>query len=714
MFGTNLQYNLSVEGPWKQFQDRNVHDPSEAAKLVYDVDTQIISKESAFMVFENRLRVLTDMPATLEECGRLMQTFTKATARGERWKAVAKAKRQQDRQATEGRLKVARDVFFGEEHKFKAMYRENAVLDEQGEAQRAAARGLLDVLEARVHSLEEHALLFEIQVEGEYSAQEERAARLVASEPDDDRNGLENGERAASNATQWRAILIKILKTIVVADNEAGTAAKWGDICKRRLEECATSDKQLLQFAEELQREMKMYFWGACLFTDNEAKKKKKEHKIGFLAWQIFIRHCPDRNAWTEFRYHTKEDAKDIMTKIIKGLRNENNHLGTDRDVPAVTVCPVRKTKAPTKTTKLTTTKGSFAKTTEIQEPADDENDEDEKDKPLKKRKGAPSKKDELTEVSDEGDGVHVAAVVPQQKLAEEKFGFQKALNELSQSMREQLQRLEQKLEQEAPKPENSLNQEDHGNNYRGGYQGNYRGNYRGGYRDNYRGNYRGGYRGNYRGGYRGRGGGYRGRSQGHRGYDNSYNQNDGNTQMITFQDVSAQQPLQIRQPPQINSAQQPIRITNAQQPLQITNVQPPQNNTATVLAAQVLKQEDAGWCRNNPCFNVRCERGHTLGQHRCKYRPCFHRDCKLHHDPGQQNPDESELARRQLFGKMNRCKWNHDGSCDNLRCGRFHGKHSDTRERCEHMGTGMCTDFFSPEGCKKNHLQIERLGFNR
>ena len=45
----------------------------------------------------------------------------------------------------------------------------------------------------------------------------------------------------------WRTILIKLLRTIVKEDSDARTAAKWNEICKRRLQDCASGKKQLLQ-----------------------------------------------------------------------------------------------------------------------------------------------------------------------------------------------------------------------------------------------------------------------------------------------------------------------------------------------------------------------------------------------------------------------------------------------------------------------------------
>ena len=82
------------------------------------------------------------------------------------------------------------------------------------------------------------------------------------------------------------------------------------------------------------ERETKMFFWGTCLFVNNAAKRDSKEHKIGFSAYQNFYQHCPDRHAWTEFRYRSKDKAKDIMPLIIRGLRNEKVALGTANEAP--------------------------------------------------------------------------------------------------------------------------------------------------------------------------------------------------------------------------------------------------------------------------------------------------------------------------------------------------------------------------------------------
>ena len=115
MFGNRSQTTLAVEGPWKQFQGRNVQDLSEAAKLLYDVDIQINSKEAVYMVYDHKLRVITDMPATLEECSRLIRdmSFAKGPRGEETWKVVAKERRRQLKETTTGRVQAEEGIFRG-------------------------------------------------------------------------------------------------------------------------------------------------------------------------------------------------------------------------------------------------------------------------------------------------------------------------------------------------------------------------------------------------------------------------------------------------------------------------------------------------------------------------------------------------------------------------------------------------------------------------
>ena len=139
MFGNRLQTTLAVEGPWKQFQGRNVQDLSEAAKLLYDVDIQINSKEAAYMVYDHKLRVITDMPATLEECSRLIRdmSFAKGPRDEEPWKIVAKERRRQLKETTTGRVQALKKAYLEAEMRFNDQYDNgNEELDEEQAARK--------------------------------------------------------------------------------------------------------------------------------------------------------------------------------------------------------------------------------------------------------------------------------------------------------------------------------------------------------------------------------------------------------------------------------------------------------------------------------------------------------------------------------------------------------------------------------------------------
>ena len=147
----------------------------------------------------------------------------------------------------------------------------------------------------------------------------------------------------------------------------------------------------------------------------------------------------------------------------------------------------------------------------------------------------------------------------------------------------------------------------------------------------------------------------------------------------------------------------------NAQQQQQHHQQQP---STPTVLAVQPIEQNKNTLCRFNPCIQPRCNNRHEAGQHRCKYRPCVKKTCTMEHDPGQQTPDENEMKLKTMFAAENKCRWNHDGTCiDKHKCSRIHGNDSIGGDPCEHVGKGMCPDFFVGKGCPKSHKRLARKG---
>lgn len=93
-----------------------------------------------------------------------------------------------------------------------------------------------------------------------------------------------------------------------------------------------------------------------------------------------------------------------------------------------------------------------------------------------------------------------------------------------------------------------------------------------------------------------------------------------------------------------------------------------------------------------------------------CTFFPCIKPDCKMAHRPDQFKPDPTSFSRKADFRKANRCLAFHDkGTCTN--CRNTHGKVTSEGARanaplCQHVGKGMCEEFYSASGCSKAHRQ--------
>jgi hypothetical protein len=496
--------------------------------------------------------------------------------------------------------------------------------------------------------------------------EEEQQARAITGEE----------EKVLRNADDtWREIVRKILKTLLVAESDSVAKSKWQGICENRLEECVVNDKQLLQFAEELQREAKMFQWGIELFTQSAEKKEKRAHKTGYAAWLVFLRNCGDRNAWAEFLYRTKADSKDILPKIIARLRNEKLSLGNSvQELATVTVCPVKKAKKATKTTRLTTTKGNFAKTTEVQEPI---SDDEEAVKPAMKKMKKATKEGE-----EEEDDVPVNAVIPRKVQSEENFEMKRTMNDLSQMIRQQQQQLQQQqqeFQQKLTEKVQELAKIQQPTDERG------RGRFN---RRNYNDEDNRGYNDNYR----------RNRRRYNDYNNNNMDMNNNYVSSPNYYNNNSNKRNNNQNTPQLtfhNNTPQLTLVSNQQQ-------QPHNNSSHAVLAVQ---NRVRGPCRSRPCLYPPCKFVHEPGQHKCAYRPCNSTRCTDSHEPGQHMPNENAMLMKGKFARMNRCKRAHDGDCTNQHCDRAHGKDNSNGPQCESMRSGdMCEAFFSSQGCLKSH----------
>jgi hypothetical protein len=252
----NLHYNLNIEAPWKQYIDRDVHNPNEAAKLLHDVEMQIANKSAAYMVFEHRLRVLPDMPKTLEECGPLMAELREGgqgIASG--WRETAAMLRQMAKNKT--------DVALG--HLQNEVARLQTVCAVR--AQQAGAVVVEGEVDPKADLIKQLANLKRAEIESikaskklndrTYSEEETAYAKEVTG---DQKEAIIRDPK-----TIWDEVLKKILRTMLQAQNDDVVMVKWDAICRQRMEDCVAVEKTQLELAESLEKEARMFEWGMWL-----------------------------------------------------------------------------------------------------------------------------------------------------------------------------------------------------------------------------------------------------------------------------------------------------------------------------------------------------------------------------------------------------------------------------------------------------------------
>ena len=153
---------------------------------------------------------------------------------------------------TTTRVQALKKAYLEAEMRFDDQYdNSKEELDEEQVARKAREQEGLDYKYGTVERFEKELAKIARKRTEVFDEFEEGEAKGIMKEdgvPVDDRKAQ------TDDSGIWRTILVKLLKTIVKEDSDARTAAKWNEICKRRLQECATGEKQLLQFAKDLKR----------------------------------------------------------------------------------------------------------------------------------------------------------------------------------------------------------------------------------------------------------------------------------------------------------------------------------------------------------------------------------------------------------------------------------------------------------------------------
>ena len=180
-------------------------------------------------------------------------------------------KENQLKETTTGRVQALKKAYLEAEMRFNDQYdNDNEEFDEEQVARKAREQKSLNYKYGTVERFEKELAKVATKKIDVFDEFEESEAQEIMKEdgaPEDD------GKVQTDDVGIWRTILVKLLKTIVKEDSDARTAAKWNEICKRRLQDCATGEKQLLQFAEDLERD-KDVLLGNMLICERRGQKK--------------------------------------------------------------------------------------------------------------------------------------------------------------------------------------------------------------------------------------------------------------------------------------------------------------------------------------------------------------------------------------------------------------------------------------------------------
>jgi len=86
--GNAINYKIPI--PWKQYQDRDVTDHSEAVKVIYEIDANESQKLKCFLIFQEILKKIEGMPETLRVCELHLRKHMNAFSAASTWQVAAK------------------------------------------------------------------------------------------------------------------------------------------------------------------------------------------------------------------------------------------------------------------------------------------------------------------------------------------------------------------------------------------------------------------------------------------------------------------------------------------------------------------------------------------------------------------------------------------------------------------------------------------------
>lgn len=641
---------------WKRWKAVKLEDPSEAARVVYEVDTAKADKFECFQILEKLLHRLTDMPAALEECQIAMSTL-KETGAGTDWKAVAAAKRDHQKRGLADdikRLKMQREEAGKNMRALKAAplipidFEDEPVVMMEADDLAAGKDPPADKQAAKKKAIAEAAQMAFLDGELRYydkeiRARDEEYMKLTVKEKngtwdkDDEHEAKKDMNFATSTqkpaVDTWIIAKRRIMRTILQAANDTLAEGELTSICTARLESKQMTDGQL-QFAQDLQDEQRMFSWALTLYDSPPQVAEKLMSNQGYTAWMMFKNAIPNKGQWT-YLEQTRTNSAKIMSTVIAKLREMKDPWRQETPVNAVAKSRGKQAEKVVRSTKK---EGHYSELTQDLEPLDAEDEP----KPAKAKK-AKSKEDS----EDDAGAPAPVALVRKETLSEGmlvealKLVTAELLAKISKSTDQGTKimqdlatevRIHTKPQAEAPVPAQSRNDDWQPKGGRGGRgRGNYNRQYNPRYDSNKSGNGRG-----------------------------DYQDHDSKRDNKRRHDDDDQQRKQGNRSPPVHAQRS-------------GNIQDTSVNAVT---------GDRRICKFEKCQSSRCQFAHVAGQHQ---------------------PDDALMERAGNFKKTNRCKWHHDDeNCTNRTCTRMHGKSTQAGPRCENADK-MCENFYNG-GCAKNH----------
>lgn len=262
--GTNMLLKEKV--PWKQYKDRDIEDAKEAARVMYEIDVGNADKQKCFKAYQRLFMRLTDMPATLETCEKMIRMMEGDSSTRQGWIGIARDIRTTDLVTiTKEMAAIEAEKAHVEGEKWKRIARKSELASKlrevipapQGEgkgeievqndqilAEAKKVDGEIKELEVRLYEIgqdwktKNEIFLTERDRERDdlfSPAVEQEAKRLRAQ-----RDG--NTARAGSGADQWQKVRRAIMQRCLNAANDKQAAMELRVVCKKRLEQVRTPE----------------------------------------------------------------------------------------------------------------------------------------------------------------------------------------------------------------------------------------------------------------------------------------------------------------------------------------------------------------------------------------------------------------------------------------------------------------------------------------